>query len=46
MFKKDIWEIIPNLTINWKPAPYWVINERAVRKNALIIFTLWVNLTT
>jgi len=42
MFKKNIWEIIPNLKINWKPAPYWVINERAVRKNALIIFSLGI----
>lgn len=42
MFKKEIWEIIPNLQINWKPAPYWVLNEKSVRKNALIIFTLWL----
>ncbi len=41
MFKKEIWEIIPNLKINWKPALYWVLNEHAVRKNALIIFILW-----
>ena len=40
MFKKEIWEIIPNLKINWKLAPYGVLNENAIRRNALIIFIL------
>jgi len=42
MFKREIWEIIPGLEINWKPAPYWVVNEKAVRVNALITFILWL----
>lgn len=41
MFKKEVWEIIPGLKINWKPAPYWVVNEKAVRINALIVFLIW-----
>ena len=40
MFKKEIWEIIPNLKIDWKLAPYGVLNENAIRRNALIIFIL------
>lgn len=42
MFKKEIWEVIPWLKIKWKPAPYWVVNEKAVRLNAWIIFIIWV----
>jgi len=46
MFKKEIWEIIPGLKINWKPAPYWVVNEKSIRKNALINFILWLSVFT
>lgn len=34
ILKKEIWEIIPGLMIHGQPAPYWVINERAVRASA------------
>lgn len=40
MFKKEIWEIIPGLMIDGKPAPYWVVNEKAVRATAGIMFAL------
>jgi len=40
MYKKEIWKIIPNLKINGILAPYWVINERAVRATAWIMFSL------
>lgn len=41
MIKRHIWETIPDLKINWILAPYPVLNENAVRKNAMIIFVLW-----
>ncbi len=40
LFKKEIWQVIPDLKIHWKPAPYGVINERAIRATAWIMFTL------
>ncbi len=44
-------QVIPDLTIDGKPAPYGVINERAVRATAGIMFvigfsTLWYTRTT
>jgi len=42
MFKKEIWEIIPGLEINWIPAPYWVVNEKSIRINAFITFVFWL----
>jgi hypothetical protein len=41
MFKKEIWEIIPGLKIEGKPAPYGVLNERSVRATAGIMFAIW-----
>jgi hypothetical protein len=41
MLKKEIWEIIPWLEINGKPALYPVLNERAVRVTAGIMFAIW-----
>jgi hypothetical protein len=41
MYKKDIWQIIPGLEIHGKPAPYWVLNERAIRATAWIMFAIW-----
>ena len=40
MFK--IWEIIPDLVINWKPAPYPVVDDNAVRAWAWLMFILWL----
>jgi len=37
-----IWRIIPDLEINWKPAPYPVVNENAVRAWAGLMFVLWM----
>jgi len=42
MFKIKIWEIIPDLKINWKLAPYPVVNENAVRAWAGLMFVLWM----
>jgi len=42
MFKTKIWEIIPDLKINWKPALYPVVNEKAVRAWAWLMFVLWM----
>ena len=42
MIKNEIWELIKGLKINWKPAPYGVLNEKAVRVNALIVFIIWL----
>lgn len=36
----DIGEHIPNLQLEWKPAPYGVLNERAVRATAGIMFLI------
>ena len=41
MIAKDIWQIIPGLEIHGKPAPYGVLNERAIRATAWIMFALW-----
>lgn len=41
MFAKDIWQIIPWLEIHGKPAPYGVLNERAIRATAGIMFAIW-----
>ena len=40
MVKKHIWKVIPNLEINWKPAPYPVLNERAIRATAWLMFAI------
>jgi len=39
-YKKEIGKIIPGLTINGEPAPYGVLNERAVRATAGIMFAI------
>ena len=41
MYAKDIWQIIPGLEIHGKPAPYGVLNERAIRATAWIMFAVW-----
>lgn len=41
MILKDIWQIIPGLEIHGKPAPYGVLNERAIRSTAGIMFAVW-----
>ena len=41
MLSKDIWQIIPGLEIHGKPAPYGVLNERAIRATAWIMFAIW-----
>lgn len=41
MIAKDIWQIIPWLEIHGKPAPYGVLNERAIRSTAWIMFAVW-----
>jgi len=38
MYKKEIGQIIPGLEIAGKPAPYGVLNERAIRATAGIMF--------
>lgn len=38
--KKEYGKIIPGLEINGKPAPYPVVNERAIRATAGIMFVL------
>lgn len=40
--QKEIGEIIPNLEIHWEKAPYWVLNERAIRATAWIMFLVWI----
>lgn len=40
ILNKEIWQIIPNLEINWEKADYWVLNERAVRATAGIMFAM------
>ena len=42
MFKRNIWEIIPNLKINGKLAPYPVVDDNAVRAWAGLMFILWM----
>lgn len=42
MFKKDFGEQIPGLQIDGKSAPYGVLNERAVRATAWIMFAVWL----
>lgn len=42
MYKKHIWEIIPWLKIHGKDAPYPVLNERAIRATAWIMFVLGI----
>lgn len=38
-----IGKIIPGLTINWKPAPYPVLNERGIRATAGILFLIGIS---
>ena len=42
MFKPKIGEIIPDLKINWIPAPYPVVDDNAVRAWAGLMFVLWM----
>ena len=42
MFKPKIWEIIQDLEINWKLAPYPVVDDNAVRAWAWLMFILWL----
>lgn len=42
MYKKDIGQIIPGLEIHGKPAPYGVLDERAVRATAGIKFLIGI----
>jgi hypothetical protein len=42
MFKPKIGEIIPDLKINWKPAPYPVVDDNAVRAWAWLMFIVWL----
>lgn len=42
MYKKEIGSIIQDLQIDGKPAPYRVLNERAVRATAGIMFLVWI----
>ena len=44
IYKKEIGDIIPNLTINGDDAPYPVLNERSIRAAAGIMF--FVGITT
>lgn len=41
MIKKHIWELIPDLIIHNVPAPYPVLNERAIRATAWLMFAIW-----
>lgn len=34
---------IPNLEIHWTPAPYQVLNERAIRASAWLMFAVWLS---
>lgn len=43
MIKKHIWKEIPNLTIHGRPAPYPVLNERAIRSTAGLLFAVWLS---
>lgn len=40
ILNREIWQIIPDLEINWEKADYWVLNERAVRATAGIMFAM------
>lgn len=40
MIKKHIWHTIPDLMIHGRPAPYPVLNERAIRATAGILFAV------
>ena len=42
MFNPKIWEIIPDLVINWKAAPYPVVDDNAVRAWAGLMFIFWM----
>lgn len=46
MLKKIIWKdignIIPNLEIEWEKIKYWVLNERAIRASAWVMFLIWI----
>lgn len=42
ILKKEIGQIIPNLEIAGVPAPYGVINERAIRATAGIMLVIWM----
>lgn len=42
MYKKEIGQIIPDLVIHGKPAPYGVLNERSIRATAGIMFLVWI----
>lgn len=43
VYKKNIGNIIPNLKINWKEAPYPVLNERSIRATAWIMFLIGIS---
>ena len=42
LLQKEIGEIIPGLTIHGKPAPYGVLNERAIRATAGLMFLVGI----
>lgn len=42
MYKKEIGQIIPWLKIHGKAAPYGVLDERAIRATAGIMFLVWI----
>ncbi len=42
MFKPKIWEIKPDLKINWIPAPYPVLDDNSVRAWAWLMFVVWM----
>lgn len=42
ILQKEIGQIIPGLEIHGQPAPYGVINERAIRATAGIMLVLWM----
>jgi hypothetical protein len=44
MIKKHIGKLIPDLTIQGKPAPYPVLNERAIRATAWLLFAVWLSI--
>ncbi len=43
MIKKHIWHIIPDLQIHGAPAPYPVLNERAIRATAWLMFAIGIS---
>lgn len=42
ILEKEIGEVIPNLEIHWEKAPYGVLNERAIRATAWLMFLIWM----